>query len=41
MVVLTGAPNEGQKLDLVRNAYAARFHRDSVLQLEPRACIAF
>ncbi|MEJ0066052.1 MAG: DUF3574 domain-containing protein [Caulobacteraceae bacterium] len=41
LVVLTGAPDDGQKLDLVRNAYAARFHQDSVLQVEPQACIAF
>jgi hypothetical protein len=41
LVVLTGAPNDDQKLDLVRNAYAARFHQDSVLQLEPQACVAF
>jgi hypothetical protein len=41
LLLLSGAPDEGQRLDLVRNAYAARFHQDSVLEVEPRACIAF
>jgi Protein of unknown function (DUF3574) len=41
LLVLTGAPDEGQKLDLVRNAYRARFHQESVLQVEQQACIGF
>jgi len=41
LLLLTGAPDEGQKLDLVRNAYAARFHQDAVLQIEPQACVGF
>jgi hypothetical protein len=41
LLLLTGAPDEGQKLDLVRNAYAARFHQESVLQMAPQACVGF
>ena len=40
-LVLTGAPNERQKLDLVRNAYKARFHQESVMLVEQQACVAF
>jgi hypothetical protein len=39
--VLTGAPNERQKLDLVRNAYKARFHQESVMMVEQQACVGF
>jgi hypothetical protein len=41
LLLLTGAPDENQKLDLLRNAYAARFHQDAVLEIEPQACVAF
>jgi hypothetical protein len=40
-LVLTGAPDEGQKLELVRNAYKARFHQESVMLVEQQACVAF
>ena len=41
LLLLTGAPDEAARLDLVRNAYTARFHQQSVLQVEPQACIGF
>jgi hypothetical protein len=40
-LVLTGAPDDRQKLDLVRGAYDARFHQETVLQVERRACVGF
>lgn len=40
-LVLSGAPDERQKLDLVRNAYKARFHQESVMLVEQQACVAF
>jgi Protein of unknown function (DUF3574) len=40
-LVLSGAPDERQKLELVRNAYKARFHQESVMMVEQQACIGF
>jgi hypothetical protein len=40
-LVLTGAPDELQKLDLVRNSYKARFHQESVMVVEQQACVGF
>ena len=40
-LVLSGAPDERQKLDLVRNAYKARFHQESVMLVEQQACFSF
>ena len=40
-LVLTGAPDERQKLELVRNAYKARFHQESVMMVEQEACVSF
>ncbi|HUO12195.1 MAG TPA: DUF3574 domain-containing protein [Caulobacteraceae bacterium] len=39
-LVLTGAPDERQRLDLVRDAYNRRFHTDPVLLIEQRGCAA-
>jgi hypothetical protein len=39
-LVLTGAPDERQRLDLVRDAYSRRFHTDPVVLIEQRACVA-
>jgi len=39
-LVLTGAPDERQRLDLVRDDYSHRFHTDSVLLIEQKACVA-
>ena len=40
-LVLSGAPDEPAKLELVRNAYKARFHQDSVMLVEQQACVGF
>jgi hypothetical protein len=39
-LVLTGAPDERQRLDLVREAYNRVFHTDSALLIEQKACVA-
>jgi len=38
---LIGAPAERQRIDLVREAYKQRFHQESVLLVEQRACVGF
>ncbi len=40
-LVLTGVPAERQRIDLVRDAYKQRFHQDSVMLVEQKACVAF
>jgi hypothetical protein len=40
-LVLTGAPAERQRIDLVRDAYKQRFHQDSVMLVEQQACVGF
>ncbi|HLY78261.1 MAG TPA: DUF3574 domain-containing protein [Caulobacteraceae bacterium] len=40
-LVLNGAPDDRAKLELVRNAYKARFHQDSVMLVEQQACVGF
>ena len=40
-IVLAGAPGEQQRLDLIRDAYKRRFHQQSVLLVEQKACVAF
>ena len=40
-IVLAGRPDEQQRLDLIRDAYKRRFHQQSVLLVEQRACVAF
>lgn len=40
-IVLAGRPDEQQQLDLVRDAYKRRFHQQSVLLVEQKACVAF
>lgn len=40
-VVLAGAPGERQRLELIRDAYKRRFHQQSVLLVEQKACVAF
>ena len=40
-LVLSGAPDERAKLELVRNAYKARFHQESVMLVEQQACVGF
>ena len=40
-IVLAGRPDEQQRLDLIRDAYKRRFHQQSVLLVEERACVAF
>ena len=40
LLVLSGAPDERQRLDLVRDAYHRRFHTDPVLLIEQKACVA-
>ena len=40
-IVLAGKPDERQRLDLIRDAYKRRFHQQSVLLVEQKACVAF
>ena len=40
-IVLAGAPGERARLDLIRDAYKRRFHQQSVLLVEQKACVAF
>jgi hypothetical protein len=40
-IVLSGRPDEQQRLDLIRDAYKRRFHQQSVLLVEQKACVAF
>jgi hypothetical protein len=40
-IVLAGRPDEQQRLDLVRDAYKKRFHQQSVLLVEQKACVSF
>jgi Protein of unknown function (DUF3574) len=40
-IVLAGRPDEQQRLDLIRDAYKRRFHQQSVLLVEQKACVAF
>ena len=40
-IVLAGRPDERQRLDLIRDAYKRRFHQQSVLLVEQKACVAF
>jgi len=40
-IVLAGRPDEQQRLDLVRDAYKKRFHQQSVLLVEEKACVSF
>lgn len=40
-IVLAGKPDEQQRLDLIRDAYKRRFHQQSVLLVEQKACVAF
>ena len=40
-VVLDGKPGERARLDLIRDAYKRRFHQQSVLLVEQKACVAF
>jgi hypothetical protein len=40
-IVLAGRPDERQRLDLIRDAYKRRFHQESVLLVEQKACVAF
>lgn len=40
-IVLAGRPDEQQRLDLIRDAYKRRFHQQSVLVVEQKACVAF
>lgn len=40
-IVLAGKPGERERLDLIRDAYKRRFHQQSVLIVEQRACVAF
>jgi hypothetical protein len=40
-IVLAGKPGERQRLELIRDAYKRRFHQQSVLLVEQRACVAF
>lgn len=40
-VVLAGKPDEPEKLAAIRNAYAARFHQDSVMLFEGEGCVGF
>lgn len=40
-IVLAGKPGERARLDLIRDAYKRRFHQQSVLLVEQKACVAF
>lgn len=40
-IVLAGRPDEQQRLGLVRDAYRKRFHQQSVLLVEERACVSY
>lgn len=40
-IVLAGRPGERARLELIRDAYKRRFHQQSVLLVEQRACVAF
>ena len=40
-IVLAGRPDEQQRLGLIRDAYKRRFHQQSVLLVEQKACVAF
>ena len=40
-IVLSGRTDERQRLELIRSAYKRRFHQQSVLLVEQRACVAF
>jgi hypothetical protein len=40
-LVLAGAPDEQQRIDLIRAAYKRRFQQDSVLLVEQAACVSF
>jgi hypothetical protein len=40
-IVLAGKPDEQQRLELIRAAYKRRFHQQSVLLVEEKACVAF
>jgi hypothetical protein len=40
-IVLAGRPDEGERLDLIRDAYKRRFHQQSVLLVEQKACVSF
>jgi hypothetical protein len=40
-IVLAGRPDERQRLELIRDAYKRRFHQQSVLLVEQKACVAF
>jgi len=40
-LVLAGKPDQRQRLELIRQAYRRRFHQQSVLLVEERACVSF
>ncbi len=40
-IVLAGRADEQQRLGLIRDAYKRRFHQQSVMLVEQRACVAF
>ena len=40
-IVLAGRPDESERLGLIRDAYKRRFHQQSVLLVEQKACVSF
>jgi hypothetical protein len=40
-IVLGGTPGEAAKLNAIRSAYETRFHQESVLLVEQKACVGF
>lgn len=40
-LVLSGRPDEPERLEAVRNAYKARFRQEAVMMVERRSCVGF
>ena len=41
LLVISGTPDERADIGHIRDAYRRRFHQDSVLLVEQRACVSF